>query len=166
MVSTETTDKPLSAKHNEFLNKLFILKFNATKAYSETYPDNKTPEYSSSRLLSNVKIQAEIERRQAKTAVKYELKAEKVISRLSKIGGLMPATFDDNILSTTSADQIRSLDLLGKHLRLWDRTGEIDGDERVVLDARHALQVKLIAEQLVANSNKPKCIESKEIKNE
>lgn len=150
MVSTET----LSAKHNEFVGNLFIHKFNATKAYSETYPDNKTPEFSSSRLLSNVKIQAEIERRQAKTAVKYELKAEKVISRLSKIGGLTPATAEDKLLTTTSADQIRSLDLLGKHLKLWDRAGEADQTEQQTVDKAKSICAKRLAEQIVLNSNR------------
>ncbi|HDZ14696.1 MAG TPA: hypothetical protein ENH60_07325 [Pricia sp.] len=66
----QTTEKPLSAKHNEFINNLFLLKFNGTKAYAETYPDNKTPRFSASQLLTNLNIKAEIEHRTALTRQK------------------------------------------------------------------------------------------------
>lgn len=57
----------------------------------------------------------------------YVLTAEKVLNRLMLLSGLEEAVAGDVAKpSTTDAGQIRSLDLLGKHLKLWDRAGEQD----------------------------------------
>ena len=155
MVSTKTIEKPLSAKHMDFVNYWLINGHNASQAYAKAYPNTKNG-YNAhgARLIAKGSIRAEIVRRTAKLADKYELKAEKVISRLSKIGGLTPATAEDKLLTTTSADQIRSLDLLGKHLKLWDRAGEADQTEQQTLDKAKSICAKRLAEQIVLNSNR------------
>ncbi|KKN59787.1 hypothetical protein LCGC14_0538770 [marine sediment metagenome] len=82
-----TRTKTLSAKHNEFINNLFLLKFNGTKAYAETYPDcsGKTAEVNSCKLLSNTKIKAEIERRTAELAQEAGWNVKIALKHLKKI---------------------------------------------------------------------------------
>ena len=67
-------DKPLIAKHALFVTNLFKHCMNATKAYSDTYPDaGDSAKQSSSALMTNPDIKAEITRRQAEEANKLNL---------------------------------------------------------------------------------------------
>lgn len=83
----------------------------------------------SSDYLRLPKVQAAKNAIQGNIAKRFVLKAEKVISRLAMISGIADSTDEDKLQTTTSGDQIRSLDLLGKHLKLWDRAGETEKPE-------------------------------------
>lgn len=88
------------------------------KAYANSY---------CGKMWENKSLIKAIARIDAKTAIKCELSAEKVLTRLMILAGLEEAAANDVAKpSTTDAGQIRSLDLLGKHLKLWDRAGESD----------------------------------------
>ncbi len=151
MVSTET----LSIKHDEFISKLFLLKFNATKAYAETYPDNKTPRFSASLLLTNINIKAEIERRKA------AVRAEHIADRAER------KRFWTKTMKTASnmTDRLRASELLGKSECDFITVNYDLVDEQQLLDKQQQEQARLIAEQIVLNANRSKLIESKEIEN-
>ena len=69
-------------------------------------------------------LMLEIERKRADIGEEVKLEATAVLNRLMLISGIKTPTDDDKILSRTAGDQNKALDLLGKHLKLWDRQGE------------------------------------------
>jgi len=75
----------LSDKQQAFVNSYCTNGYNATKAYRLAYPDNKTPEFSASRLLSNVKIKAAINAFKAETAKALKITRESQIKRLDTL---------------------------------------------------------------------------------
>ena len=75
-------DKSISDKQKAFVNNYCANGHNATKAYAKAYPDNKTPVFSGSRLLTNVKIRAAIADIDADTCVRYEHNKEIAIDLL------------------------------------------------------------------------------------
>lgn len=72
-----------NAKHNEFVNQYFLLGFNQTRAYMQTYgeTDENAAAANASRLIRNDKVAQEIKRRFEARA----MKADEVIDRLSQI---------------------------------------------------------------------------------
>ena len=68
---------PINDKQQAFINEYIVNGHNATKAYKAAYPDNKTPEYSASRLLSNIKVREAIDRDLAKIGAEVGYTVEK-----------------------------------------------------------------------------------------
>ena len=153
----------LTAKHNEFIGKLFINGFDATKAYSELYPNNKTPEYSGCRLLHSVKIKAEIERRQGDLAVKVDELG--LHSKEISINNLNRA-YDIALKQANPAGMVAAEREKNAISNLHSSTLHTDIVEQHTVDKAKSICAKRLAEQIVLNSNKRKLIESKEIENE
>lgn len=75
----------LSEKQKRFVAE-YLISFNATQAAIKAGYSAKTAQQQSSRLLLNVVVQAEIERRQNKTAEKLEITKDRIVDELAKIG--------------------------------------------------------------------------------
>ena len=67
----------ISNKHQDFINEYLTNGHNATQAYKKAYPDNKTPKFSASRLLTNVNVKQAISDKMAKVAEKVDWSIEK-----------------------------------------------------------------------------------------
>jgi phage terminase small subunit len=120
---------------------------NGTQSAIKAGYSKKTANPAAARLLANVNIIEGLRQYRAKKAVKFELEAGKVLARLSKIAGLTPVSADDELFPRTTADQIRGLDLLGKHLKLWDRTMEAPKDNTHALDPAEAKELDSIGHE-------------------
>ncbi len=97
----------------------YLLDLNATRAAIRAGYSERTAQEQSSRLLSSVMVQQEIQKRMEKRAAKVELKAEEVIvtiretiTRCKKSG----KQFNPHAI-------LKGCELLGRHLKLFtDRT--------------------------------------------
>lgn len=121
-------DKPLSDKRQSFVNEYCVNDNHVGNAYKKAYPDcNGGWDRLGHRLMKNDEVRAAIQAIKDETNAECKLTAESIISRLQQLSGLTALKEGETELpATTDAGQIRSLDLLGKHLKLWDRAGEAD----------------------------------------
>lgn len=88
-------DKKLTPKQQRFIDE-YMIDLNATRAYKTVYGGTqKSAEASGPRLLGNVRVRAEIEKRQTKVADKLELSRERVLKELARLAFLNPKKFYD-----------------------------------------------------------------------
>ena len=74
---------PINDKQKHFIREYTTNGHNATKAYTEAYPDcNSGHKQAGSRLLTDVDIRAEIDQIEAKRAIKMDVSREKQMDRL------------------------------------------------------------------------------------
>ena len=155
----QTIDK-VSDKHSAFVSFLLLNGLNATKAYQSAYPDCSydTARTNGSMLLANTNIKAEISRQQA------EMIKITGYSKQQAHQDLM----DDRQLARDQKQPSAAISADSQLIRLYgmDQVAGSESDEQRILDEVKSIQARKIAEQIVLNANKPKHIESKEIKNE
>lgn len=75
----------LTAKQARFVAE-YLVDLNATQAAIRAGYSAKTAEQQGSRLLRNVQVRSEVEKRQAKTAEKLEVTKKRIVEELAKIG--------------------------------------------------------------------------------
>jgi len=77
----------INKKQTAFLDAYFALNLNACQAYKNVYgiTDDNVAAAAASRLLTNVKIQAEITNRQAVIASKFEITRDNMITNIIKL---------------------------------------------------------------------------------
>jgi hypothetical protein len=109
--------------------------------YSKSYTDAN-----SKRVWDYVGVQSQIAAVRAKKQLEVKLDAKAILNRLMLIAGVKEATDADKVLSRTASDQNKALDLLGKHLKLWDRQGETTTEQEIDLTAAQQQE----AEQFIA----------------
>ena len=122
--------KSKKESREEIFCREYVIDLNGARAAIAAGYSKKTAHAAASRLLRNVKVQAKICELQKVVADKLDLDAEKVLGELSKIG------FSD---TEKTADKIRALELLGKHLKLFREVIEVSGLEGLaekLVDAR------------------------------
>ena len=157
----------ISDKQATFINNYCTNGHNVSKAYAEAYPDSnsKASESNGIRLIRNDKIKKAIQAFMDESKEVCKLTAESIITRLQQLSGLAPLKGDDTVLpATTDAGQIRSLDLLGKHLKLWDRAGEDTEDDQATKLSKEALSALRLAASTVNKQSvsKPTLYEHRE----
>lgn len=115
----------LTAKQERFVSE-YLLDLNATQAAIRAGYKEKTAYSSGQRLLKNVEIQnaltAAMKRREQRT----EITADRVLKELAAIALDEAADYNDSRLRYTN--KIKALELLGKHLGMFD-TRRYDGGE-------------------------------------
>ena len=85
VVAKAIKESSLTPKRLRFIDE-YMVDLNATQAAIRAGYSKKTAQEQSSRLLSNVMVQQEIERRRADLAEKSRITTEKVVAELGKIG--------------------------------------------------------------------------------
>ncbi len=133
---------PISDKQQAFVNNYCTNGHNASKAYKNAYPNCKSG-YNAhgAREIAKDSVKQAIRAFMDETSDTCKLTATSIITRLQQLSGLTPIKAGDTALpATTDAGQIRSLDLLGKHLKLWDRAGEDNTGDTALALSKEALQ--------------------------
>jgi hypothetical protein len=158
MVSIETK---INAANMDFINYWLVNGHNAGQAYRKAYPNSTSgQDQSAANLLRIPKIKAEIERRQADLTVKIEEKC--LHSKEISINNLNCA-YDIALKQANPSGMVAAEREKNAISNLHSATLHTDSDEKRVLDENQAEQAAIIAALVVANANKPKYIESKEI---
>lgn len=102
----------MNKRHQQFIEEYMANGMNGTQAYLSTYPNvtEETANVNSSRLLSNAKIKAEIERLQAETSNKLQITKESLLKHLNDI---LESTKND---PKNKHNAIKSIEVLNKML--------------------------------------------------
>jgi len=130
---TKKPKKELTPRQSRFVDE-YMLDMNATQAYIRAGYSEKTANAAAGRLLVNVSIVEEIQRRRNKLAQKSEVDAQYVIDNLvatlRKASGTDPIPGDDgeDIYRFNGAVANKSLELLGKNLGLFADKVEVSSD--------------------------------------
>jgi phage terminase small subunit len=103
---------PLTARQQRFVQE-YVLDLNATQAALRAGYSKKRARQEGSRLLSRPEVQAALLDAQRTRAARLELEAESVLRRLME-----EADFRGE--GSTHAGRVRALELLGKHLGIFE----------------------------------------------
>lgn len=106
----DETTKPLTAKQQAFCRE-YLLDLNAAAARRAGYSEH-TAEQQGSRLLSNAKVQAEIQRAMDDRAERAEVDADYVIERLKHEA-------EHSGKASSHSARVSALGLLGRHLGMF-----------------------------------------------
>jgi len=114
----------LTEKQRRFCDE-YLVDLNATRAYMAAYPATRkesTAAQAASRMLRNVKVLKFLRERQQAQQERVQIRQDDVLRSIKEIaedGGVKPR------------DRLRALELLGKHLGLFDpRKDELDRKEQ------------------------------------
>ncbi|MCU6729081.1 terminase small subunit [Huintestinicola butyrica] len=143
-------EKKLTPKQERFCEE-YLIDLNATQAAIRAGYSSKTADVQSARLLVNVKVQERISLLRSKQSKRTEVTADKVIAELAAIAfadrtelakvdknGSVKFTPTDSLpddvkkiisgikegkfgTEVSSYDKVKALELLGKHLGLWEK---------------------------------------------
>jgi phage terminase small subunit len=115
----------LSAKQQDFVNE-YLIDGNATRSAEQAGYSRKTAPEQGSRLLKNVKVKAELERKKAKVTKKLEYSRESIIQTLLDI---MEANKDQRPTITIKAieviNKMSGFDIPEENIQRTDNTFQI-----------------------------------------
>lgn len=102
----------------------YLIDLNATRAYMTAYPAIKrlhTAEANGSRLLRNAEVKAYIQEHMQQRQERTQITQDEVVNALKELA------FNEAV---KDADRIRALELLGKHLGLFQPKDKLDRQEQ------------------------------------
>lgn len=123
----------LTAKQKRFCEE-YLIDLNGTRAYMAAYICKKedTARVNASRMLTNANIQKYISELMEKQSERTNITADKVLSELEKVA------FTD--AEITGKEKIKALELLGKHLGMFDNKPSDTGNEAEIPKLMEALK--------------------------
>ena len=107
----------MTEKQRRFADE-YLIDLNATRAYMTAYPTIKclhTAESNGSRLLRNAEVLAYIQDRQQARQDRTEITQDMVLREIASIA------FTSDPKAVSVKDKLRALELLGKHLGMFER---------------------------------------------
>nr|WP_317412977.1 terminase small subunit [uncultured Solibaculum sp.] len=110
--------KRLTDKQQRFVDE-YLIDLNATQAAIRAEYSSKTAYSMGQRLLKNVEVQAAIQEAQNKRQKRTEITQDYVLEKLKEITDQQASDAQDSKLKYTN--KIKALELLGKHLGLFDK---------------------------------------------
>ena len=136
-------ERELAPKQAAFVQE-YLIDLNATQAAIRAGYSEKTAYSQGERLLSNVEVRAAINAAQTNRAIKTELNAEWVLTRLQQIADICMKEDDRGRIDSAGAN--KATELIGKHLALFtDKVQtELSGSIQTTLSPEDKL--KIIAE--------------------
>ena len=106
----------------------YLLDLNATRAYKAAYPSvrrDETAATAGGRLLRNVHVQNYVQERMKDRQTRTEISQDMVLREIAAIA------FETDSEAVSVKDKLRALELLGKHLGLFDpRKDQLDQQEQ------------------------------------
>lgn len=126
------TKTRLSPRQKIFV-KEYLVDLNATQSAIRAGFSAKTAQEQSSRMLSNVMIQAEIQAEMDKRAEKVAVTAQDVLDSILRIRAKAEA-------ADKHSDALRANELLGKHLKLFTDKVEVSGE----LNVYSKIQIEIV----------------------
>jgi phage terminase small subunit len=106
----------MTRKQKRFADE-YLVDLNGTRAYKVAYPSVKrdeTARANASRLLTNANVQSYIQERMKDRQERTQIDQDRVLREVSEIA------FDRESEKITTKDRLRALQLLGRHLGLFD----------------------------------------------
>ena len=129
----------MTEKQRRFADE-YLIDLNATRAYMTAYPTIKclhTAESNGSRLLRNAEVLAYIQERQQVKQEQIGITQDMVIREIAAIA------FETVSEAVSVKDKMRALELLGKHLGLFDpHKDELDRKEQEARIAKRRSETK------------------------
>ncbi len=116
-------ERGLSEKQRLFCNE-YLIDLNATRAYMAAYPSVKkeaTAAQAASRLLRNVKVAKFVQARMKDRQERTEITQDEVLKAIKEIA------FD---IEVKTKDRLRALEMLCKHLGVFDGKDALDRKEQ------------------------------------
>ena len=117
----------MTEKQRRFVNE-YLIDLNATRAYRAAYPAVKRDETAATaggRLLKNVEVAQYIQERMQERQARTNISLDRVLADLAAIA------FETDREIVSVRERLRALELLGKHLGLFDpRKDELDREEQ------------------------------------
>ena len=129
----------------------YLIDLNATQAAIRAGYSVKTAQEQSSRLLSNVMVQREIERLKAERSRRTGITADRVLQELARIGFVNPMDVIDSAIASVKVkiiptkdgngierevklhDKVKALELMGKHLGMFTDKVDLNANLPVIL---------------------------------
>ena len=106
----------------------YLIDLNATRAYKAAYPSvrrDETAATAGGRLLRNVHVQNYVQERMQDRQTRTEISQDMVLREIAAIA------FETDSEAVSVKDKLRALELLGKHLGLFDpRKDQLDQQEQ------------------------------------
>ena len=129
----------MTGKQKRFCDE-YLIDLNGTRAYKTAYPSvkrDKTAKAAASRLLTFVDVQAYIRERIAERQSRVEIDQDRVLREVSEIA------FERDSQKVSTKDRLRALQLLGRHLGLFDaHKDELDVQEQEARSAKLRAEVQ------------------------
>ena len=129
----------MTEKQRRFADE-YLIDLNATRAYRAAYPAAKkdaTAAQATSRMLRNVKVSKYIQERMQERQQRTNISQDRVLDDLAAIA------FETDREIVSIRERLRALELLGKHLGLFDpRKDELDREEQDVRIAKLRAETK------------------------
>lgn len=108
----------LTPKQRRFVDE-YLIDLNATQAAIRAEYSSKTAYSMGQRLLKNVEVQAAIQESQKKRQERTEITQDYVLQKLKEITDQQASDAQDSSLKYSN--KIKALELLGKHLGLFEK---------------------------------------------
>ena len=129
----------MTEKQRRFADE-YLIDLNATRAYMTAYPTIKrlhTAESNGSRLLRNAEVLTYIQERQQARQDRTEITQDMVLQKIAAIA------FETVSETVSVKDKLRALELLGKHLGMFEHRKEVlDIEEQEVRIAKLRAETK------------------------
>ena len=116
----------MTDKQRRFANE-YLIDLNATRAYRAAYPSVKRDETAATaggRLLRNVEVSQYIQERMQERQDRTEITQDMVLQEIAAIA------FGTVSEAVSVKDKLRALELLGKHLGLFQPKDQLDREEQ------------------------------------
>lgn len=121
------TDKP-NDRQKRFCDE-YLIDLNATQAAIRAGYSAKTAEQMGYKLVQKSSVQEYLQKRLSERSERTEITQDMVLNELKKVGFAKAADYTDADLKYSN--KLRALELLGRHVGLWDKSTASDGSEEV-----------------------------------
>ena len=123
----------LTEKQKRFVAE-YLVDLNATQAAIRAKYSEKTAEQMGYQLLQKTSVQKAVQEAMKNRQQRTEITQDKVLEELGKVAFAKAADYTDATLKYSN--KLRALELLGKHLGMFDgKSGQQGGSENNLLDA-------------------------------
>lgn len=101
--------------------KEYLIDYNATRSATVAGYSEKTADSQGSRMLKNVKIKTYLDEMTTQRAERLDVSADKILIEITKVAYV---DIEDTETEVKPSDKLKALDMLGKHVGLYERDNE------------------------------------------